>query len=291
MWFGAHVSIAGGIDKAPENSAKIGGECFQIFSRSPRGGKAKPLTPKLVARFKRNRRLFKQKAVFIHTPYYINLASENNRIKYGSISAIRKELERASVLGAKYVMTHLGAAGRLTEKEAIKVVARSLVKILDGYQGKTELLIEMSAGAGKIIGDEFSEIAQLLKLVEMENGFQPGICFDTAHVFASGYDLRTKEAVAKTLSDFNNIIGLDRLKLIHANDSLVELGSQKDRHAHLGYGKIGLKGFQALIEDPRLSDRDMILETPGKGPGTRIEDIQILKKLRREARKNAKIKK
>jgi deoxyribonuclease-4 len=163
---GCHVSIAGGIQNAPERAHDLGCEIFQSFSRSPQGGKAPELTDKIVLKFKNELKKYKIKNVYIHTPYYINFASENNRIRYGSVNVVRDELERANLLGVKFVMTHLGSAKDLGCKEANKKTAEMLSKVLDGYKGKTKLLIENSAGAGDIIGDLFVEIRKIIDMVK-----------------------------------------------------------------------------------------------------------------------------
>lgn len=280
MKIGAHVSIAGGIQNAPLNAAKIGCECFQIFSRSPRGGKYKDFTEKQIKEFKKNCQKHNLIDYYIHTPYFINLASTDNKIKHGSIDACRRELERGTQLGAKYIMTHLGSAGDRTEKDALKEIVSSIDRILDKYSGKTKLLIEISAGAGKILGNTFDEIAYIIKNIKNKN---VGVCFDTAHAFASGYDLRTKTAVNKTLSEFNKTIGFDKLKLIHANDSKVEMGSHKDRHEHIGKGFIGIAGFKALIKHPKLQKINFIIETPkGADTSADIKNMNSLKKLRKK---------
>jgi len=276
MKIGVHVSIAGGVQEAPKNAAECGCECFQMFSRSPRGGPAPKLTPKVIREFKENLKKYKQSACYIHTPYYINLASTNNRIRFGSIKVIREELERGSQLGARAVMTHLGSAKDLGEAKAHQQVADGLRRILKGYKGSTQFLIEMSAGSGLIIGDTFEEVAKLIKL---SGHPEIGVCFDTAHCFASGYDLRTKQAVKKIFDQFNKILGLRRLKLIHANDSKADLGSHIDRHDHIGLGKIGKEGFRAILHEPRLRQLNLILETPKDNK--RVNDIEILKRLRR----------
>ena len=282
MKFGAHISIAGGIDKAPERAHKIGCECFQFFSRSPHGGKNLELTEDKINNFKENCQKYNLKNYYIHTPYYINLASANNRIYYGSISAIRKELETADLLKAKAVVTHLGSAKDLREKEAEKKLVEGLVKIFNHpsppYQGRVILLLEITAGAGEIMGDTFEEIALFIKETEKEipkNNI--GVCFDTAHAFASGYDLRNQKAVKKTFDDFDKIIGIERLKLIHCNDSKVDLGSHVDRHDNIGNGKIGMEGFEAIINEPRLKNLDFILETPNN---KEKDDLGVLKKMR-----------
>jgi len=283
MNFGAHVSIAGGIEKAPERAHKIGCECFQMFSRSPHGGKAKEITEGVINNFKKNCKEYNLKNYYIHTPYYINLASVNNRIYYGSISAIKKELETADLLGSKAVITHLGSAKELGEKEAREKLVKGLIKVFGSlnlsHQKKVILLLEITAGSGNIMGDNFEEIAYFIAEAEKKISKNSlGVCFDTAHAFASGYDLRDKKVVKQTFTDFDKIIGLKRLKLIHCNDSKVDLGSHIDWHENIGNGKIGLEGFEAILKEPRLKNLDFILETPG---GKVKNDLGILKRLRK----------
>jgi len=276
MLFGAHVSASGGVFKAPANAKKIGCEVFQLFSRSPQGGPAPVLTDQVAADFKSAMKTNHQAEAYIHTPYYINLASSNNRIRYGSIKVIREELARASLLGVKYIMTHLGSANDLPRERAIKKVIEGVAKILDGYQGAALFLMENSAGSGKVIGDQFEELAEIIKRVGRNN---IGVCFDTCHAFASGYDLRTAESVDETLKKFDQIIVLKYLKLIHANDSKTEFFSHRDRHEHIGKGKIGLAGFKALVNHPKLKSVNMIVETPDDEKGNQEGDIKTLKKL------------
>ena len=279
MQFGLHVSIAGSVASAPINAHEAKCECFQMFSRSPRGGPAPVLTNDVVTAFKSNSERFGLAGSYIHTPYYINFASANSRIRYGSINIIKEELERASLLGVTYVMTHLGSAKDIGEKAALKQVAEGLQKALDGYRGTAALLLENSAGAGKVIGDNFEDLSFLLKQLA-NSPTQTGICFDTCHAFTSGYDLRTPTAVKKTLDTFNITIGIEHLKLIHPNDSMAGLGEHKDRHEHIGLGKIGIEGFRTLINHPKLKEVNMVLETPHDGK--EIDDLATLKKLRAE---------
>ena len=285
MKFGAHISIAGGIEKAPERAHEIGCECFQMFSRSPQGGKSLELTEDKINSFKKNCQKYNLKNYYLHTPYYINLASANNRIYHGSILAIKKELETADLLGAKGVITHLGSAKELGEKEAREKLIGGLVKILAVGTGRDlSLLLEITAGSGNIMGDNFEEIAyfiketeKVLRQVQDDKNTKLGVCFDTAHAFASGYDLRNKKAVQKTFDDFDRIIGIKRLKLIHCNDSKVDLGSRVDRHENIGKGKIGIAGFEAILKEPRLKGLDFILETPQGGVK---QDLKVLRKLK-----------
>lgn len=283
MKIGAHVSIAGGIFNAPANADRIGAEVFQIFSRSPRGGRPAELTKELVNNFRQEMKKFGLSDFYIHTPYYINFASGNKRIYQGSIEVARQELERGSLLGARAMMTHLGSAKDLGEKKALAQTIRGIREVLKNYQGSCRFLIENSAGAGAIIGDNFEEIAAIIKGVEAveANHGKIGVCYDVMHGFASGYDVRNKAAVVDTLKKFNQTIGLERLVLIHANDALSDFNSHKDRHANIGQGKIGRVGFQALISHPLLKKINFILETPWvNGEQTIRKDINSLRRLR-----------
>lgn len=272
MNIGCHVSIQGGIQKAPERAGALGCEAMQIFTRSPQGGKTPTLTNEICKEFKILNLKFKINEVYIHCPYYINLASADNRIRYGSAKAIREELERGSLIGAKYVMTHLGSAKELGEKESVAKVIYMLDKSLEGYSGKTKLLLENSAGTGDIIGDNLGELGEIIKKVNNKN--IAGICLDTQHSFASGYDWREFE---KTIEKIDEEIGAENIKLIHANDSQSDCGSNKDRHEHIGKGKIGIDAFKNIVAFAKFQNIDLLCET--EYPGNK-GDIEILKNLR-----------
>lgn len=272
MLFGAHVSIAGGIDKAPERAAAIGCEVFQMFSRSPQGGVAGLITDALVTQFQENMRIYGQKEFYIHTPYILNLASAEKRIVENSVRMIRDELKRGSMLGAKYVMTHLGSA-KDTGENAKKAVVENLKRILDA-EHDAYLLMEISAGAGAIVGSTFEDLAYFLDELK---GHRLGVCLDTAHMFASGYDIRDHESVKKTFDLFDQVVGISHLKMFHANDSQIGLGEKKDRHAHIGDGKIGIRGFEALVAEPRLQKFSFICETEHDKVA---DDIALMKDIR-----------
>src|SRR3989339_779336 len=289
MNIGCHVSIAKGlpagrpgIENAPELAHKLGCEAMQIFTRSPQGGPFPEIPDETAKSFQENCQKNGIKNVYVHTPYFINLASKNNRIYYGSINSSRKELERASQLGAKYVMTHLGSAKDLGEEESIKKIIESLEKIFEDYSGFAKLLIENSAGAGQIIGSDFKQIGKIFSSTPDFDERLAGVCLDTQHSFASGYDWK---------NDFNNCIealdkniGLKNIKLIHSNDSLTDLNSRKDRHTHIGQGKIGREGFEKLVAFAKENNIDMICETAYPGV---VDDIKILKEMR-DRKNNAK---
>jgi deoxyribonuclease IV len=278
---GCHVSSAGGLWNAPVNAAKLGCETFQIFSRSPHGGPVKPIDETVIEQFKASMAEHNLSVFVIHAPYFINLGSSNNRIFHGSISVVRQELERGSLIGASFVMFHPGSFKDLGEKAGMKQAKEGMLKILDGYKGSTELLIEISAGAGSIIGDTFEEIAELMEPVKKAKGFG-GICFDTQHAFGSGYDLRDALSVKKTFDYFDKTIGLKYLRMSHVNDSKVELGSHRDRHEHIDDGLIGKKGFQAILDYLKLKKLTLPLICETEHDKV-VSDIKILKALRDKA--------
>lgn len=277
MKFGAHVSIAGGIDKAPERALALGCECFQIFTRSPRGGKPPTLGKDLVDSFLKSCSSCGLANYYIHTPYYINLASEKKELRRSSVAIIREELERGSLIDAKYVMTHLGSSKGAGRAEAVDMVIEGVAEILKGSGSlMTELLLENTAGQGETIGDTFDELARILD--EVGNP-RLGVCLDTAHLIASGYDIRTKTSLKNTLEALFSVISPGRVKLLHGNDSKAGLGEKKDRHEHIGKGKIGEEGFKAVLGSPALKKLDMIVEIP---PEEVAPDIELLKRIRAE---------
>jgi len=271
MLLGAHVSIQGGIHKAPAQAEELGCECFQIFSRSPRGGPSRELTAKTVRAFREACERHGQKAWYIHTPYYINLASKSPRIRPASIRALREELERGSAIGAAAVMTHMGSAGTDPKADGLERAVRSILQALDGYRGRSRLLVEIAAGGGGVLGGTFEELAEAVRRTKGACG----VCFDTQHAFAAGYDLRTPRAVRGTLEQFDRVIGLEHLKLSHCNDSLTPLGSRKDRHCHIGQGRIGRNGFRAIVRDPDFQPINFILETRLEGVP---DDLALLRR-------------
>jgi len=281
MRFGAHVSAAGGLWKAGKAGKELGCEVIQIFSRSPQTFAAKPITDEDAEKFKASMKENGIQDVYIHAPYIINLASGKNTTRFGSVKILRDELERGTQIGAKAIMFHPGSAKEVGREAGIEMVTKGLNRIMDDYTGSCQLLIEISAGAGEVMGDQFEEIAAFIN--GAERGKEIGVCFDTQHAFASGYDLRTKEAVDATFEAFDKTIGLKKLVASHCNDSKVEFDAHKDRHQHLGHGFIGVDAFKYIVKHPKLQHIDLILETPFDGEeekGSREEDIALLKKYR-----------
>lgn len=279
---GLHVSAAGGVVNAPENARSFGAECFQFFSRSPRGGKAPEISDETADLFRAKCREYDMES-YIHTPYYINFASQDKRIYHGSINAVREELERGSKLGVKYVMTHIGSAkdfplgsGGEKSNAAMKQTVAGLKEVFRGdLKFSTRLLLEISAGAGAILGDTFEELKYFLKGLGRKDVH---MCLDTCHMFASGYDIRTKQALDETMKHFRRVLGLGQLKLVHVNDSLADLDSHKDRHEHIGKGKIGGLGFKELLKHPDFQKVNFVLET--KHDGLLKSDLAFLKRHR-----------
>lgn len=272
---GAHVSAAKGVSNAPLNAVAEGCEVFQFFISPPQTYKFNSPTDEQIALFKEYCQKHAFDQTYVHAPYLVNLCSPKPNIKHASISMLRKTLDAADALGVTGMMFHTGsAAGYENKQEALDIAVQSMDKILDGYKGKTKLLIENAAGANAA-GNSFAEVGYMLKNVKNKKSM--GVCLDTQHSFGSGYDWRTKEGTAKALKEFDKEIGINNLIVIQANDSKVECGSNKDRHEHIGEGLMGKISFENLLRHPKLKNMAWILETEFEG---RDKDLNILKKIR-----------
>jgi len=278
---GAHTSIAGGLLNAIYSGEKIGCDVVQLFSKSQIQWKSKPLAEEEVARFKQAVRETKVLPVVVHDSYLINLASADTIIFQKSFTAVIDELQRCELLEIPYLVMHPGAHLGRGEKEGMNQIADSLNKIFKQMErNKTMLLLETTAGQGSHLGYTFE---QLKYIIDRSGGNEKiGVCLDTAHIFAAGYDLRTQKSWEISKKQFDKIIGLQKLKIIHANDSKKDLGSRIDRHDRIGKGRIGLKGFSILIKDPDLQKIPFILEIPG-GEKAYKEDLRLLKRLRNQS--------
>ncbi len=277
---GAHVSAAGGVENAPLNAKKEKCETFQFFVSSPRTYKFKEPTGEQIAAFKANCQKFGFTDTYVHASYLVNLASLDSRIRHASITGLRKGLEACSKLGVKGMMFHTGSAKDHPTKEAgIKQAVDSINKILDGYTGSTKLLIENAAGAGSTIGQNFKEVGALYKGVKEKYRKQLGVCLDTQHAFASGYDWRTKQGTDEAIKEFAKFIGMRQLVVVQYNDSKTDFASNRDRHEHIKLGKMGKVAAKNILSHPKLKNQSFCLETPPEG---RPEDIKILKSLRQK---------
>ena len=258
--FGSHMSASGGVDKALARGEAIPVDSLQLFSKNERQWIAKPLDPDVVDRFHAEVERTGITKLVVHDSYLINLASPKSDILEKSLPAFTDELQRCDALGVPHLVTHPGAHTGSGVEAGIARFAQSLNEIFDAMPNNPTLtLLETTAGQGTTLGRSFEEIAAIIDLVEHKA--RVGVCLDTCHIFAAGYDYRTPELYAATMAQFDAAIGLERLKVIHLNDSKNPLGSNKDRHDHIGAGEIGLEGFRQFVNDPRLAGLPGILET------------------------------
>jgi len=260
-YVGAHVSAAGGVENAPLNAMKIGAKAFALFTKNQKQWQAKPLSPENIAAFKGNLAAagIAPRHVLPHDSYLINLGHPDPEKRQKSVLALLDEARRAEDLGLLYLNFHPGShLNAMEEEKCLAVIAAGMKRILAETERIT-LLLETTSGQGGYVGYRFEQLAAVLALVGREK--RTGVCLDTCHVFAAGYDLRTAEAYERTMQDFDRIIGQDFLLAAHINDSKVDLGSRKDRHDSIGRGKLGMEAFALLMNDPRFDDRPLILET------------------------------
>ncbi len=261
LLLGAHMSIAGGLDLAPLRGQEVGCRAIQLFTKSSNQWRARPLPTEEIERYRTNLQAAGIAHTVAHDSYLINLASTDPPSHQRSMTAFQEELERAEALGIPYLVAHPGAhlgAGEETGLHQVANCIRDLLKRTKGY--RVQVALETTAGQGTSVGHRFEQIATILDQIGLPE--RTGVCLDTCHVFAAGYDIRTPQGYADVLGAFDQIVGISRLKVIHLNDSKRELGCRVDRHEHIGEGAIGLEAFRCLLTDPRLCRLPMILETP-----------------------------
>ena len=276
LLIGAHMSVMGGVHNAPYEGEKIGANIFQIFTSSQRQWHTKNLTEKEIELWDEAIKTTQMTHVMSHGSYLLNLGSPKTDTLSKSRKAIKEELIRCHQLKIDYLNFHPGAAVGSTESECLDTIAESLLELEDlSKEGQTKLVIETTAGQGTNVGYKFEHLHYIINKVHKQ--IPIGICFDTCHCFAAGYDIRTDEQWLKTLKEFDEIIGLKYLFAFHVNDSLFDLGSRKDRHANLGKGKIGLECFKFLMTNPTTKYLPKYLETP-YGDEYWEEEIKLLKK-------------
>jgi deoxyribonuclease-4 len=260
MRLGFHVSISGGFSLSVRRAFELGCTCMQIFSRNPRGWTVKPLNQDDIAEFKKLREKWDIGPVFVHTNYLINLASPRPDLYERSIEQFVIDLERTEALGAEYMVTHLGSASGRDAEWMIDRVSEALNMATKLHPPRATILLENMAGEAGDVGYTFEQIREII--LRLRNSSAIGICYDTCHGFAAGYDIRTKKDVDALVQRIDATVGLNRLKGMHLNDSLRDFGSHVDRHWHIGEGKIGLEGFNALLHHPVFKDIPKIMETP-----------------------------
>lgn len=281
MNLGSHMSIAGGVHLALERGREAGCNSVQLFVKSPNRWKARPLKKKEIERFHKNRNNYRENFIMAHTSYLINLASPESRQSEKSIEALVEETKRCETLGIPYLVLHPGSHKGTGEDEGIKTIAGNLDQVFSETNGfNTMILLETTAGQGNTIGHKFEHLAEIIS--RLKDTLRVGVCYDTCHSFAAGYDIRSEEVYKKTFSRLNRIIGFENLKAFHINDSKNDLGSRKDRHEHIGKGKIGKKAFSLLVNDSRFRNIPMVLETPkGKDFKEDRENLALLRSMRK----------
>ena len=274
MRLGLHLSIVGSIDRVVDRAVDRDCNTLQMFSRNPRGWRFKELDSAEVESFRSKVKTSGVWPLFVHTPYLLNLASPREDVYEKSVEALKGELRRADKLGAPYVVTHLGSHLGYGKRKGFRRIVDAINGSFSAVGNDVVLLLENTAGTRNSMGSSFEDIEYIASRIE--DRARVGVCFDTCHAFTAGYDLVSRGAVEHALRRFDEVIGLEELKLVHLNDSKGSLGSRIDRHEHIGRGKIGEKGFRNILHS-RLGQLPLILETP---IDERRNDVENLRKVR-----------
>lgn len=257
---GAHIPTGGVLHKALYRGKEIGCTAVQIFTSNPQSWAKRKLTKEDIKLFEEAKGKTGIRALFSHGAYLINLASPDKTLQKKSIFALEEEMNRCAALGIPYAITHLGAHNGVGEEVGLKNVAESIEQILEETPDSVHLVMENTAGSGSTLGYSFEHLAKILEANEWHKRLM--VCIDTCHLFCAGYEIRDEKSYQKVIEEFNKMIGLERLRVIHANDSKYPFASRKDRHEHIGKGQIGDDLFRRMINDPRLFHAPMIIETP-----------------------------
>jgi len=286
---GFHVSIAGGIQNTVSNALKLGCTAFQMFTRNPRGFLEREITEDEVCLFKSalDKSGIQKDSVAVHMPYMPNLSGPNSEVYEKSVNSFTNELIKCSRLGIKYLIVNLGSDRGHGKANGIKQLVKSCEKAVDNFKSShsknlnVTTLLQNSGGVGavqyNIIGRNLEELREILDKLP-NKGY--GICLDTCHAFASGYDLWTRDAYIKFIEKFDKKVGLENIKFIHLNDSMSEIGSNLDRHYHIGLGKIGVEGLKTIINDNSLRDLPMVMEMPIDSIRDDSKNLEAVLKLR-----------
>jgi deoxyribonuclease-4 len=260
LLYGAHMSIAGGFEKAIERGESINCTAIQIFTKSNRQWDAKPLTQEAIDAFIESKKNSSIKSIIAHATYLINVGAFSYEIEKKSVHALEAELIRCEQLQIPYLVLHPGSATESSREDCIKKIAKNINAIFAKETSSTTILLELMAGQGTTIGSTVAELRQIYDLVD--NKRRIGFCVDTCHAFVAGYNIATPEGYENLWKEFDKELGLHKVKAIHINDSKKECGSHVDRHEDIGKGKIGLEGFRLLMNDERFFDVPKVLETP-----------------------------
>jgi deoxyribonuclease-4 len=288
---GFHVSITGSLSNSIKNAEEIGCTAFQIFTRNPRGWKPKPLEMKDVEKFKRKIKdsYIDKKNVVVHMPYLPNFAAPDSESYYKSKQVLSEEIIRCYLLDIPYLILHLGSHLGFGEKNGINQIVNACNFALDNFNSSyrrhldLNILIENSAGQKNSIGSKFGEIKDILDEL---NDKKFGVCFDTCHAFASGYDLRSSKKVIETINNFNDTINIKNLKVLHLNDSKGNINEKKDRHQHIGLGLIGKEGLMEFLKNKDFQNIPIIMETPNDGIRGDKENMKVVLEFIEDQRMN-----
>ncbi|MES1260131.1 MAG: deoxyribonuclease IV [Acidobacteriota bacterium] len=277
---GIHTSRSKSLEAAGLKAHELGANTFQIFSASPRMWRASPPEPGDVKRLRAARERLDLAPLVIHTNYLANLASLDPEVREKSIASFRGELERAAVIGADYLVLHPGNYKNQSLQQGIAAFVLGLAEAAEGFApGGVTVLLENTVGSANQIGSRFEELRMIRDLAARETELPIAYCLDTCHLLASGFDIACEEGLEKTVAEADRILGLDLVRVIHANDSKGALGSHLDRHENIGKGKIGEAGFRGILTHPGLRDKPFILETPVEDDAAARADIDALQRL------------
>jgi len=272
---GFHAPIKGGLHQALIIAKETGCDAVQIFSRNPRGWKAKPLTKEAIDLFRNTRKQTRLSPVLIHANYLINLSAADEIILLKSIESFREEVERAIALGVDYLVVHPGSARGCPEEDALEICALSLQIACKGLRfGKLKILLENTAGQGECIGHRFEHLRTIMKACPK---LPLGVCVDTAHSFTAGYDIREPDGLEATISIIKKTVGLRNVRAVHFNDSKAPYNSRVDRHWHIGEGHIGADALRRFAQHPQLAHAAFILETPYDDPRADLKNLEALR--------------
>jgi len=271
--------MAGRFHKVPERARALGCETVQVFSRSPRGWRAQRIEAEEAAVFRERLRALDISPVVVHTPYLLNLGSADRALGERSTHVLAEEMRRAHLLGAQYVVTHLGGAPQ-PRTIVLRRIARRIDGALRDSPAGVMLLLENSAGAGNLVGGTFAELAGIIGHCRFQQRL--GICLDSAHCYAAGYQVGTMPGLEETLAQLDREAGLTRLHLLHGNDSRSQFASRVDRHWHIGRGTMGLAAFRNILCHPKLRGLPLIMETPRGSIDDDRRNMRVMKRLRRE---------
>jgi deoxyribonuclease-4 len=278
LLLGFHVSISGSIDLAVDRALEADCTAFQMFTRNPRGWKFKPLCEEEVANFVEKRKRAGFERVVVHMPYLPNLASPLKLVARKSRKSLADEVSRCGELGVDYMVAHIGSHMGKGSMAGVRMVVGACNEALDANpKSETMLLVENMAGQKNCVGARFEELRMILDGVGKRDRI--GVCLDTCHAFAAGFDLSTKAGVEDTLRLLDETVGLDRMKVVHLNDSKAPLGNNRDRHEHIGMGYIGENGFRAFLGHEEIQRLPLLMETPQDGRRSDAEELSVVRRL------------